>query len=74
MSAAEKGDELFLADFAHWLKGAGGMAGFSMLSHCGANLELAVKQKDRAAIERHVAELVDIDKRLVDPWLDTVQA
>ena len=48
----------------HRMKGDGGGYGFDAISIMGAALELAAARKDRDAIQRHTAELIDFLARV----------
>jgi len=53
-----------LARLAHWLKGAGGTAGFPAFSQPARRLESLVKDQQCDEIEAAIAELRDLAQRL----------
>ncbi len=63
--ALEEDDFKELAQLAHWLKGAGGMAGFPALNQAGANLETLVKAMRREEVETAIEGLFDMAGRIV---------
>ena len=56
-----------MAQLAHWLKGAGGTAGFNQFTKPASLLEAAALQNDSAACSSHVSTLEEIASRLVSP-------
>ncbi|MFO1006646.1 MAG: response regulator [Planctomycetaceae bacterium] len=58
-----------LAHLAHWLKGAGGTVGFSILSDLGREMETNVKARDWARVAAHVDEIEAQTARIVVPNL-----
>ncbi|MBC8354285.1 MAG: response regulator [Planctomycetes bacterium] len=56
-----------LAQLAHWLKGAGGTAGFSQLMEPAAALELAALEGSSASCNTHLATLEQVASRIVVP-------
>jgi CheY-like chemotaxis protein len=56
-----------LAFLAHWLKGAGGSAGFAALTAPAKHLETAVKDKQCEEIENAVNELLGLAARIIRP-------
>ena len=59
---------------AHWLKGAGGTAGFAVLTQLGKELEAAAKQQDDEGCELTLADLESARRRLwVPPALTSTQ-
>ena len=70
---AEKDFET-LAKEAHWLKGAGGTAGFAVLTQLGKELETAAKRSDDEACELTLADLESALRRLwVPPQIEAEQ-
>jgi HPt (histidine-containing phosphotransfer) domain-containing protein len=65
--AFEKRDLGELARLAHWLKGAGGTAGFAVLTEPARRLEASVRDQQCDAIEAAVAELMSLAKRIAMP-------
>ena len=61
--AAEARDEL--AGLAHWLKGAGGTAGFALLTESGRELEAVVRNEPLAEVERQLAGIRQLVDRIV---------
>ncbi len=66
---ASQGDYQRLAEMAHWLKGAGGSAGFNDLTEAARTLEQAAKSGDRLAAERAVHILERLADRIQTPQL-----
>jgi len=61
-----------LAKLAHWLKGAGGTVGFDVFNEPAAELELAAKATDLAAIERQLRQIHGLAARIaIDDKLAT---
>jgi HPt (histidine-containing phosphotransfer) domain-containing protein len=61
-----------LAKLAHWLKGAGGTVGFDVFNEPAAELELAAKATDLAAIERQFRQIHGLAARIaIDDKLAT---
>jgi PAS domain S-box-containing protein len=61
MNRARDGRDLEeLARLAHWLKGAGGTAGFNVLNGPARQLEKAVRSEDLDQIERILADITSI--------------
>ncbi len=56
-----------LAREAHWLKGAGGTAGFQILTDLGRELELAAKSADANTCEQLIARLSEQANRIWVP-------
>lgn len=56
-----------LALLAHWLKGAGGTAGFGQLTAPAAALEVAALEDDSAGCGTHLSTLEQIASRIVVP-------
>ena len=56
-----------LAQLAHWLKGAGGTAGFAALTEPARRLEAFVRDQQCDDIETAVADLVALAKRIAMP-------
>jgi signal transduction histidine kinase/DNA-binding response OmpR family regulator len=56
-----------LASLAHWLKGAGGTAGFPAFTKPAKHLETLVKDRQCEEIEAAVCELLDLARRIVVP-------
>ena len=65
--AVGRGDLDELARLAHWLKGAGGSAGFPALTAPAKHLERIVKDERCDEIESAIAALVDVAQRIVKP-------
>ncbi len=65
--ASEKRDYKELAQLAHWLKGAGGTAGFAALTEPARRLEGFVHDQQCDDIETAVTELMDLAKRIAMP-------
>ncbi len=65
--ALEKRDLTELARLAHWLKGAGGTAGFAVLTEPARRLEACVRDQQCDAIEAAVADLMALAKRIAMP-------
>ncbi|MDZ7616270.1 MAG: ATP-binding protein [Patescibacteria group bacterium] len=63
--AFETEDYQELAQLAHWLKGAGGMAGFPVLNQAGVHLEVIVKARRREEVEAALEHLLDIADRII---------
>ena len=65
--AVSRGDLDELGRLAHWLKGAGGSAGFAALTAPAKRLEMVVKDEQCDEIEGAIEELLEIAARLVKP-------
>ena len=65
--AMGRGDLDELARLAHWLKGAGGSAGFPALTAPAKRLETVVKDDQCDEIENAIGELLEITARIVRP-------
>ena len=65
--AASEGKAEQLRELAHWLKGAGGTAGFGALTEAARGLEEAAKTADRADMRRRVAEIASLAARIELP-------
>ena len=65
--ALEKRDLTELARLAHWLKGAGGTAGFAVLTEPARRLEACVRDQQCDAIDAAVADLMALAKRIAMP-------
>ena len=65
--AFQKRDFQELAQLAHWLKGAGGTAGFAALTEPARRLEAFVRDQQCDDIEAAVADLMDLAKRIAMP-------
>jgi CheY-like chemotaxis protein len=63
--AAARADMVELAALAHWLKGAGGSMGFDALFEPAKALELAAKSADAALASATLAELHEIERRIL---------
>ena len=61
----EKGEFAELATQAHWLKGAGGTAGFPAFTGPARALEIAAKGKDKGACRQEIANILGLTKRIV---------
>jgi CheY-like chemotaxis protein len=61
------GDFSALAELAHWLKGAGGTAGFPVFGPAAAQLEQLAKTGQIGPIEAALAKLVELSGRIVVP-------
>lgn len=57
-----------LTDVAHWLKGAGGTAGFPILTEVGGKLEQASRRIEIESISLHLDQLSQIQSQIVMPW------
>jgi PAS domain S-box-containing protein len=58
-----------LAVQAHWLKGAGGTAGFKAFTEVARELEKAAKQQDVTSSRTYIADIIDMTKRVHLPGL-----
>ncbi len=56
-----------VSQLAHWLKGAGGTAGFAQFTEPAGLLETAALQNDSAACGTHMSTLEEIASRIVIP-------
>jgi CheY-like chemotaxis protein/HPt (histidine-containing phosphotransfer) domain-containing protein len=65
--ARDEHDNEKLAKLAHWIKGAGGMAGFFSLTESAMALEASVEDADQEAIEAGVLRLERLVQRLQSP-------
>jgi two-component system, sensor histidine kinase len=65
--ALSHGDLDELARLAHWLKGAGGSAGFPALTAPAKHLEIVVKEDRCDEIESAINKLLEIAARIVKP-------
>ncbi len=65
--ALGRGDLDELARLAHWLKGAGGSAGFPALTAPAKHLETLVRDDQCEEIENAISELLEITARIVKP-------
>jgi CheY-like chemotaxis protein/HPt (histidine-containing phosphotransfer) domain-containing protein len=65
--ALTRGDLDELARLAHWLKGAGGSAGFPALTAPAKHLELVVKENRCDEIEDAINKLLEVAARIVKP-------
>jgi HPt (histidine-containing phosphotransfer) domain-containing protein len=65
--ALGRGDLDELARLAHWLKGAGGSAGFPALTAPAKHLETLVKADQCDEIENAISELLEVTARIVKP-------
>lgn len=65
--AHEGQDHRQLAKLAHWMKGAGGMAGFSALTTTALSLEASIESADEGAIDAGLASLESLVDRLHSP-------
>ncbi len=63
----EAGNLAELAHSAHWLKGAGGTAGFAPFTEPARRLETAAKQADRERLPKALGELHELADRIVMP-------
>ena len=63
------GDSVELAQLAHWLKGAGGTAGFHDLTEPARGLELAALDNDSAIANHWLKKIEDIASRIELPQL-----
>ena len=68
-SAHAEGSMSELAELSHWLKGAGGTAGFPILTETARHLESAVGRGHTRDIEVRLNELDDLIGRIVAPEL-----
>ncbi len=53
-----------LADLAHWLKGAGGTAGFDMFTSPAADLQKAAEASDETKIQQLLEEIEEYNRRI----------
>jgi signal transduction histidine kinase/DNA-binding response OmpR family regulator len=65
--ASDTGDLALLAQLAHWLKGAGGTAGFSAFTQPAYRLEQAAKERQTDAIGAALEQLTGLCRRVVRP-------
>ena len=65
--AFDRGDLDELGRLAHWLKGAGGSAGFDAFTAPAKRLETVVKDEQYEQIEQAINELLGISARIVKP-------
>ncbi len=65
---ADQSDYDALAELAHWLKGAGGTAGFEAFTEPAGNLRASARAGDGNGIEISLAEIESICQRI---WLDS---
>jgi HPt (histidine-containing phosphotransfer) domain-containing protein len=65
--AFDRGDLDELARQAHWLKGAGGSAGFDALTAPAKRLETVAKDRQCDEIEAVLDELQQLSARIVSP-------
>jgi len=56
-----------LAELAHWLKGTGGTAGFSLLLEAASRLETAALAGNSAECGSRLSEIEQIASRIVVP-------
>lgn len=63
---AENDDDL--AELAHWVKGAGGTAGFQEFTEHASELEQASRRRDRTEYQQLVSSLKELAERIVLPW------
>jgi HPt (histidine-containing phosphotransfer) domain-containing protein len=63
-AAAEEGDFAKLAELAHWLKGAGGTAGFNAFTEPSGNLQNAAKSQNASAVGPLVQEIETLCQRI----------
>lgn len=59
-----------LAQLAHWLKGAGGTAGFYQFTEAAGEMEKAMQAEGLPACKQHLSTLKDMANRIVLPWKD----
>jgi signal transduction histidine kinase/DNA-binding NarL/FixJ family response regulator len=64
-AALAAGDMIELKSLAHWLKGAGGTAGFQPLTEMAFELEMALAAEDSLAIARTLRELNALEARIL---------
>ncbi len=64
--AMAAGDLIELKSLAHWLKGAGGTAGFQPLTETSFELEMSLAAGDEMAIARALAELNLLEERILN--------
>jgi CheY-like chemotaxis protein/HPt (histidine-containing phosphotransfer) domain-containing protein len=67
LQAWQEGDLEELASLAHWLKGAGGTAGFRALTDPAENLIRLAKAGETGQIDAAIAELADLTNKIVAP-------
>lgn len=65
-AALDAGDLVELGSFAHWLKGAGGTAGFQPLTEAAYELELALAAGDTLGATRAMKELDALEEKIVN--------
>ncbi|MBI1395324.1 MAG: hypothetical protein GC151_05025 [Betaproteobacteria bacterium] len=70
-TAASDGDFESLAMLAHWLKGAGGTAGFDAFTGPARTLEALARSRDHAGVRTTVAELLAMTRQIEVPGGDT---
>ncbi|MEP3481196.1 MAG: ATP-binding protein [Fuerstiella sp.] len=63
-----------LAELAHWVKGAGGTAGFQDFTQVASDLEHASRRGNRSESERRIASLKTLARRIVLPWRNSPSA
>jgi len=68
--ALAEGDLAEVARLAHWLKGAGGSAGFDALTLPAKHLETVAKDEQCDQIENAIEELLRLSARIVKPSQD----
>ncbi len=63
-AAVDETNYLELAELAHWLKGAGGTAGFDAFTEHAASLQSAAKSRNVKAIEFSLGEIESLCQRI----------
>jgi signal transduction histidine kinase/CheY-like chemotaxis protein/HPt (histidine-containing phosphotransfer) domain-containing protein len=63
--AAAERDLIELKSLAHWLKGAGGTAGFQPLTEAAFELEMALAAEDDVAVARAIDDLDRLEKQIL---------
>jgi signal transduction histidine kinase/FixJ family two-component response regulator len=64
--ALDTNDLIELKSLAHWLKGAGGTAGFQPLTEAAFELEMALAAGDEVACTRALRDLDSLEKQIVN--------
>ena len=64
-AAMDAGDHIELKSLAHWLKGAGGTAGFQPLTATAFELEMALAAEDSVAAAAALQELDGLEQQIL---------
>jgi signal transduction histidine kinase/DNA-binding response OmpR family regulator len=72
--ACAAGDFATLAQLAHWLKGAGGTAGFPAFTQPAARLQELAKQQQADRVDAVLSELCELTGRIVVPLAESAPA